>query len=216
MTTPTPKPGEIWLTETAPDCPSITVWNGEKWEWLSDRKVCDFQGRRPVSDGPIAYTAEYMDSVSQDRDFWKNTAEARAKLSDQWQERAESAEAALKNEQENWLAGDLETITRDEPWRVLRAAAETWKVKWGEDGAYWSFIGEADRLEREATDQSERDRLIGFLTLVVRESVEKVASAFLSVGILNAEGVETLVNFDFSKGISAAADALLADKGGES
>ena len=77
----TPKPGEIWLTETSPRSPWATVWNGEKWEWLSDRKVCDFQGRRLVSDGPIGYTAEHVDELrarlqaaAESRDAWMKLA----------------------------------------------------------------------------------------------------------------------------------------------
>lgn len=186
----TPKPGEIWLTETSPRSPWATVWNGEKWEWLSDRKVCDFQRRRLVSDGPIGYTAEYVDNL---------------------RESLNECNAALNDERQKGRFPGLDDIARDKPWRVLRAADQVLR-----DNDYASCAdnghlrGIANHLEREATEQ--RDRLIGYVTPIVRESVEKIANAFMSVGILNAEGVEALVNFDFSEGISAAADALLADK----
>lgn len=76
-------------------------------------------------------------------------------------ESLESAEATLKAEQENWLAGDLPTITEREPWRVLRSAAAVMNNQANFDVPESDRLRAlANRLEREHGETAKRDRLI--------------------------------------------------------
>ena len=196
-----PRPGEIWRYE----CPLIGDRVG----------VVGATGRATVIDGDnaipktarpvelIGYTAGYVElrgfglegdwsKLSRELHAAEALADRRAQQRDVARARAEKAEAELKAERETVRAPGLDDIARDEPWRVLRAAASLMG-----EGAQWSaqlLRVYADRLEREHAKKSRRGQLI-----------EKAREAFKAESGIDTTPVDGWVE--------AVVDAVLAEAG---
>lgn len=219
MTARAPQPGELWWTDRRG---GLAVKTESGWAWPDGEPINPCVVVSPVGDGPVAYSAAVVDKlraeVSSERALTKSyRAQTEAVLNqcntlraerdaavaratdfedlDAAIARAEKAEAELAAEREKVRFPGLDDITRVEPWRVLRAAAEVAGRIEGEIPTFNSVTILADRLEREAAEKSKRDQLIDV-------GVEAAVNAIHPLG----KATDTT-----RKAVAAVVDAVLAE-----
>lgn len=164
MTARTPQPGEWWESNLIG---GVVLRTETGWAWPNGEPLSHPGVVRPVGDGPVAYSADVVDRLRAElaesrklaRELHAAEAERDAALA-----RVEELDAELATEREKVRFPGLVDVARDEPWRVLRAAADVMHPE-GLGTGLWTheertLRTEADRLERECAEKARRDRLI--------------------------------------------------------
>ena len=176
MTARTPQPGEWWWTNLRGGLAQLTE---KGWAWPGGELIDPAVSVSPVGVVPVAYSAAVVDKlraeVSSERVLTRsylaqtesvlNQCDALRVERDAAHARAEDFEAELDAERQKVRFPGLADIARDEPWRVLRAAASAYERENGlpddsTNGVAAILRMVAQDLEREHAEKSRRDRLI--------------------------------------------------------
>ena len=189
----TPRPGEIWRYE----CPMIGDRVGVVGA-TGRATMIDGDNRIPVDARPvelIGYTAGFvaLRGFGPEGDWSKLSRELHA------------AEAELAVEREKVRSPGLVDVARDEPWRVLRAAADLAR-RVGQPHDANVLVRLADEYEREHAEKAKRDRLI--------EEAEATLTRIISGNVIDGypRNAAASILAEFPGVINALADARRGDR----
>ncbi|GAA3962849.1 hypothetical protein [Gordonia caeni] len=181
--TPTPKPGEIWITDGADE---PVEYRTDGWYWVITGNRCFRQDRTPIR-RLVGYTVEHVERLREVlRDLHADVlTEARVER-DEAIARAEAAEVALADA----ACPTLDDIAEHEPWWVLRAAADLAGHACDFDCRPAALRALADELEREHAEKVERDRLVVRATEVYSATMGHETALAAVVDAVLAEAVD--------------------------